>query len=320
MKKCNDIRMSILYPISGTTKLDAGQQAADPTETARERQKTDEWDALRALRARTARREIAERRRTAKRLRSALSHNALLLLYQPQFHLKSRLLRGVEAMLRLPHHRRGLAIPQYFVPVTERDDMPDEIGAWVLQRACQEAMQWARQLSVTITFSPRQLRGSRLIKTVINILAQTGMNAARIQILVTAAVLIDPDEDTVFNLHALRGLGMRLTLDHFGADYVRLAKLNKFSLSTLKLDRSIVLRAAVDDGDAALLRTAIETGHAIGCTILANGVETEEECRLLEELGCDEAQGQYFSQPVPALDLLSKLNPGQLYSRDLHLV
>jgi EAL domain-containing protein (putative c-di-GMP-specific phosphodiesterase class I) len=296
--------------MTNTTKLDAGQDAADGVEPARERTASEEQDALRALRMRTARREISERRRTAQRLRSALSQNAFLLLYQPQIHLKSGLMRGAEAMLRLQHHRRGLVLPQYFMPLTERSEVVNEIGAWVLHRACQEAMQWPDRLSVAITLSPRQLQGSRLIKTVIEILSQTGMNADRIQIQLTEAMLIDRDEDTVFNLKALRGLGMRLTVDHFGAGYASLAMLKKLPLGTLKLDRSMIQTASSDAGDAALLRAAIEAGHAMGCTILANGVETEEQCLWLEELGCDEAQGPYFSQPVPAAELLAKLNPG----------
>jgi EAL domain-containing protein (putative c-di-GMP-specific phosphodiesterase class I) len=296
--------------MADTTKLDAGPQAADSADTVRDHTHTEEQDALRALRMRTARREISERRRTAQRLRSALSQNAFLLLYQPQIHLKSGLIRGAEAMLRLQHHRRGLVLPQYFMPLTERSEVMNEIGAWVLQRACQEAMQWPDRLSVAITLSPRQLQGSRLIKTVIEILAQTGMNAERIQIQVTEAMLIDRDEDTVFNLKALHGLGMRLTVDHFGAGYASLAVLKKLPLSTLKLDRSMIQNSPSDGGDAALVRAAIEAGHAMGSTILANGVETEDQCLWLEELGCDEAQGPYFSQPISALELLGKLNPG----------
>jgi EAL domain-containing protein (putative c-di-GMP-specific phosphodiesterase class I) len=312
--------MSIEYPISAMIGLDAGQQVSDTSETAREWLNAEERVALRALRARCARREITERRRTAKRLCSAFSHNSLSLLYQPQFHLKSRLMLGAEAMLRLPHHRRGLVLTQYFIPNTEPSDMADEIGAWVLQRACQEAMQWPDRLSVAIILSPRQLQSGRLIKTVIKILAQTGMNATRIQIQVSEATLIDPNEDTLFNLNALRGLGMRLTLNHFGANYARLAKLNKLPLSRLKLDRSMIQTAAEEAGDAVLVRAVIEAGHAMGCTIIVDGVETEEECQLLEELGCEEAQGPYFGQPIPAVDLLSKLTPRQYYSRDLHLI
>jgi len=293
--------------MSDPTKLDAGPQAADPE---REQTHTEDQEALRALRMRTARREIAERRRTAQRLRSALSQNAFLLLYQPQIDLKSKVTRGAEAMLRLQHHRRGLVLPQYFMPLTERSEVVNEIGAWVLERAFHEALQWPERLSVAISLSPRQLQGARLIKTVIELLAKTGIDSARIQIQVTEAMLIDRDEDTVFNLKALHGLGMRLTVDHFGAGYASLAMLKKLPLSKLKLDRSMIQMAAEDESDAAMLRATIDAGHAMGCTILANGVETEEQCAWLEELGCDEAQGSFFSQPVTALELLARLEPG----------
>jgi EAL domain-containing protein (putative c-di-GMP-specific phosphodiesterase class I) len=288
-------------------RINDGPQAADQE---RERTQTEEQEALRALRLRTARREIAERRRTAQRLRSALSQNAFLLLYQPQIHLKSREMRGAEAMLRLQHHRRGLVLPQYFMPLTERSEVVNEIGAWVLKRAFEEALQWPERLTVAISLSPRQLQGNRLIKTVIETLAQTGIDSARIQIQVTEAMLIDRDEDTVFNLKALHGLGIRLTVDHFGAGYASLAMLKQLPLSTLKLDRSMIQMAAEDESDAAMLRATIDAGHAMGCTILANGVETEEQCTWLEGLGCDEAQGPFFSQPLGALELLSKVNAG----------
>jgi len=267
-------------------------------------------DALRALRLRTARREITERRRTAHRLRQALRQDGFVLLYQPQVDLKSGLMRGAEAMLRLQHRRRGLILPQHFMPIAEQSEVVNEIGAWVLSTACQEASSWPARLCVAISLSPRQLQNSRLIKTFITLLSSTGLEPDRIDIQMTEAVITGHHDDTVFNLKALAGLGLRLTVDHFGSGYASLSALKRLPVGTLKLDRSMIQPLGADESDTALVRAAIEAGHALGWKILANGVESETQCRILEELDCDEAQGSYFSQPVPAADFLAKLNPG----------
>jgi len=295
--------------MAGPAESDAGQMIADEAPESSHRPLSAEDEAMRALRMRTARREITERRRTAHRLRQAMQQDGLLLLYQPQIHLKSGLVRGAEAMLRLQHRRRGLILPQHFMPLAERSEVVNEIGAWVLNAACQEAMSWPARLSVAVSLSHRQLQSGRLVKTVIDVLSRTGMPGERIEVQLTEAILADDDEDTVFNLKALRGLGMRLTADHFGMGRASLAVLKRMPVSMLKLDRSMVHAMSRDDGDVALVRAAIDAGHALGCMILADGVESEFQCRLLEELGCDEAQGGYFCPPVPAAEFLAKLNP-----------
>jgi EAL domain-containing protein (putative c-di-GMP-specific phosphodiesterase class I) len=283
--------------------------AADEIAGSEHRTVSAEDEALRALKLLTARREITERRRTAHRLRQAMQHDGLLLLYQPQIHLKSGLVRGAEAMLRLHHRRRGLILPQHFMPVAERSEVVNEIGAWVLNAACTEAMSWPARLSVAINLSLRQLRSGRLIKTMVEVLSRTGLAGERLEVQLTEASLADDDDDTVFNLKALRGLGVRLTVDHFGVGYASLAALKRMPVSMLKLDRPMIHAMGRDDGDVALVRAAIDAGHALGCMMLADGVETEFQCRLLEELGCDEAQGAYFCPPVPAAEFLAKLNP-----------
>jgi EAL domain-containing protein (putative c-di-GMP-specific phosphodiesterase class I) len=267
-------------------------------------------ETLRALRLRTARREITERRRTTHRLRQALHEDGFLLLYQPQIDLKSGLMRGAEAMLRLQHRRRGLILPQHFMPIAERSEVVNEIGAWVLNTACREAINWPARLSVAISLSPRQMQSGRLIKTMITVLSMTGIAPERVEIQLTEAMLRDNHDDAVFNLKALHGLGLPLTVDHFGTGYASLALLKRLTVSTLKLDRSMIQSLDQNDGDVALVRAAIEAGHALGCRILANGVETSAQCRMLEDLACDEAQGPYFSQPVLPVEFLSKLNPG----------
>jgi EAL domain-containing protein (putative c-di-GMP-specific phosphodiesterase class I) len=263
----------------------------------------------RGLRLRTARREITERRRVAHRLRQALQQDGFLLLYQPQIHLKSGMLRGAEAMLRLQHRRRGLILPHHFMPVAERSEVANDIGDWIINQACQEAIRWPATFSVSVSLSQRQLRGTRLVKTIIEALSRTGLAPARLEVQLTEAMLVDDNEDAVFSLRAMQGLGLRLAVENFGTGYASLAALKRQRLSTLKLDRSMIQLLGQDDGDAAITRAAIEAGHALGCAVLANGVETETQCRLLTSFGCDEAQGPYFGQPVPPDAFLGKLNP-----------
>jgi EAL domain-containing protein (putative c-di-GMP-specific phosphodiesterase class I) len=291
-----------------TDPLEAGSEQL--TASVPPRMQVRDEEALRALRLRTARREITERRRTAHRLRQALRQDGFVLLYQPQIDLKSGLMRGAEAMLRLQHRRRGLILPQHFMPIAEQSEVVNEIGAWVLSTACQEAISWPARLSVAISLTSRQLQHGRLIKTVITLLTSTGLDPERIEIQLTEAVITDHHDDTAFNLKALAGLGLRLTVDHFGTGYASLSALKRLPVGTLKLDRSMIQSLGQDDSDTALVRAAIEAGHALGCKILANGVESETQCRILEELDCDEAQGSYISQPVAAADFLAKLNPG----------
>jgi EAL domain-containing protein (putative c-di-GMP-specific phosphodiesterase class I) len=262
----------------------------------------------RALRARAARREMTERRRVTARLREALTENGLLLHFQPQMRLKTGDLRGAEGLIRLQHRRRGLILPNHFMPIAERSDVINDIGAWMLHRACAEAADWPAQYKVALALSHRQLRSGRLTKTLIEALTRSGLPAARLEVELTEAMLIDDNDDTIFSLKALRGLGVRLALNNFGTGYASLSALKRLPLSTLKLDRSLVEYLGQDISGTAIVHAAVEAGHALGCSVLAEGVETAEQCRLLEEIGCDEGQGQFFSPPLTGAEFRAQVS------------
>jgi EAL domain-containing protein (putative c-di-GMP-specific phosphodiesterase class I) len=264
----------------------------------------------RALRARAARRDVTERRRVTARLREALSEDGLILHFQPQVALKTGAIRGAEALIRLQHRRRGLILPSHFMPIAERSDVINDIGAWMLNRACAEAAVWPERLSVAVALSQRQLRSGKLTKIVIEALGRSGLAPERLEVELTEAMLIDDNDDTIFSLKALRGLGVRMALNNFGTGYASLSALKRLPLSTLKLDRSLVEYLGQDLSGTAIVHAAVEAGHALGCTVLAEGVETAEQARLLEEIGCDEGQGQYFSPPLTAQELRARLNMG----------
>ncbi|MDR3520062.1 MAG: EAL domain-containing protein [Acidocella sp.] len=261
----------------------------------------------RELRARAARRDVSERRRIAERLRQALTHEGFLLHYQPYMHLKTGRLEGAEAVIRLKHRRRGLILPHHFMPVAEHFEVINDIGAWMLHRACADAAHWPAQANVSVRLAHRQLRSGHLIKHLIEALTRTGLASERLELCLSEAMLIDDDPDTIFTIKALASLGARLALNDFGTGHASLAALKRLPLSTLKLDRQMVQRLGQDYGDNAIVHAAIEAGHAMGCSVLADGVESEAQSRLLQEIGCDEAQGPYFAQPVPAEDFLKRL-------------
>jgi EAL domain-containing protein (putative c-di-GMP-specific phosphodiesterase class I) len=262
----------------------------------------------RALRARAARRDMTERRRVTARLREALVENGLLLHFQPQVHLRSGIVRGAEALIRLHHRRRGLILPNHFMPIAERSDVINDIGAWMLNRACLEAVSWPGHHAVALALSHRQLRSGKLTKHLIEALTRSELPPERLEVELTEAMLIDDNDDTMFSLKAIRGLGVRMALNNFGTGYASLSALKRLPLSTLKLDRSLVEYLGHDMSGTAIVHAAVEAGHALGCSVLAEGVETAEQRRLLDEIGCDEGQGLFFSPPISATELRARLN------------
>jgi EAL domain-containing protein (putative c-di-GMP-specific phosphodiesterase class I) len=262
----------------------------------------------RVLRARAARRDVTERRRVTARLREALTENGLLLHFQPQMVLKTGAVRGAEALIRLQHRRRGLILPNHFMPIAERSDVINDIGAWMLNHACAEAAAWPERLAVALALSHRQLRSGRLTKHLIEALTRSSLPPERLEVELSEAMLIDDNDDTMFSLKALRGLGVRLALTNFGTGYASLSALKRLPLSTLKLDRSLVEYLGQDISGTAIVHAAVEAGHALGCAVMAEGVETAEQCRLLQEIGCDEGQGQFFSPPLTVAEFRAQLN------------
>jgi EAL domain-containing protein (putative c-di-GMP-specific phosphodiesterase class I) len=260
----------------------------------------------RELRVQNARREITERRRITTRLRQALANDGFVLHFQPQVDLLNGRPRGAEAVIRLRHRRRGLILPNHFMPVAERSDVINDIGGWILDHACMEAARWPEHLLVAVSLSPRQLRNGKLVKFLIEALNRSGLAPERLELELTEAMLIDDNEDTLFSLRAVQGLGVRMAIHNFGVGYASLSALRRLPLSTLKLDRSLVQGFMAEDENASIIHAAIDAGHALGCTVLADGVETEAQCRALARIGCDDGQGAFFGPPAEAAAFLHR--------------
>jgi EAL domain-containing protein (putative c-di-GMP-specific phosphodiesterase class I) len=269
------------------------------TMARRETVKNDASGASQELRAQAARNNATEHRRITSRLRQALDEDGFTLLYRPQRDLKSGQARGAEALIRLQHRRRGLILPSHFMPIAEHSEIVIDIGNWMLRQVCRDAGSWRRDFFVSIPISQRQLASGRLVKQVIEALSQVNLRADQLELALTEAMLIDENDDTSFALKALRGLGVGLVLDSFGTSYTSLSLLKRLPLTMLKLDRSMI-HGMADAENLAILRATIDTAHALGIGVIADGVEREDQCTMLSRLGCDIVQGTHLS---PALTL-----------------
>ncbi len=257
----------------------------------------------RTLRARMTRRELTERRRIIRHLRQALSAGDFVLRHQPLVSLATGRIRGAEALIRLQHSRRGLITPNHFMPVAERSDIVNDIGGWTLHQACADAVTWPAGLTVGVLLSLHHLQSSQFIRHVLEALNRSTLAPERLELEFTDAMLIDDNDITAFTLKALRGIGVRMALNNFGRSYGSLNVLKRLPLTTLRLDRSMLQNLGQDAADTAIIHAVIEAGHALGSTILAEGIETEQQFDLLRQLDCDEGQGNYFSQPVAAAEI-----------------
>jgi EAL domain-containing protein (putative c-di-GMP-specific phosphodiesterase class I) len=240
---------------------------------------------------------------TEQELRHALADGQLRVHYQKQVDLATGRTVGLEALVRWQHPVRGLVGPADLVPIAEETGLIVPIGAWVLERACEDAAPRPESVSVSVNLSPRQLADPSLVDTVRAALRTTGLPPERLCLEITEGVLLDDSENTTAVLRALHHLGVRLAIDDFGTGYSALSYLKRFPFDELKIDQSFV--AGLGDGapDDAIVAATITMAHALGMIVNAEGVETEAQLRRLRLLGCDRAQGFFLARPVP-LDVL----------------
>lgn len=247
-------------------------------------------------------------------LRRALDRNELLLHYQPQVNLLSGEIIGTEALIRWQNPEQGMIPPLQFIPLAEETGLIIPIGAWVLRTACKQAKTWFDQgnhLVMAVNISARQFQHPGFIDLVEEILAETGLPAPYLELEITESMAMHDAEHTTATLHALRAVGIQLSIDDFGTGFSSLAYLRRFPLSKLKVDQSFVRNLSVSEHDATIANTVILLGHSLKLTVIAEGVETKEQLDVLRRLGCEEMQGYYFSRPVPAADLNALLIEGR---------
>lgn len=236
-------------------------------------------------------------------LRRALQKEEFVLYYQAQVDADG-CLTGAEALVRWQHPQHGLMSPFNFIPVAEDSGLILPIGVWILQTACNQLATWAREpgrevLSIAVNVSARQFRHPDFVNQVREALARSGANPERLKLELTESQLVDNVEETIDKMHALRSLGVNFSLDDFGTGYSSLYYLKRLPLAQLKIDPSFVRDILDNPSDAAIARTVIALGHSLGLNVIAEGVETEAQRNLLDQLGCHFYQGYLFSRPLP---------------------
>jgi diguanylate cyclase (GGDEF)-like protein/PAS domain S-box-containing protein len=248
----------------------------------------------------------------ANELRTAIGDGQLRLLYQPQVNVATGELVGVESLVRWQHPERGLLTPIEFIAIAEETHLIVALGDWVLMEACRQAAEWCQQypdrtpLKLSVNVSPKQLARPELIDEVASVLARTGLVASSLCIEITESVLMNGDL-YLEALLALKLLGVSIGIDDFGTGYSSLAYLRRYPVDVIKVDKGFVDGLAdPDPRPTAIMAAVVDLAHALGVIALAEGVETRSQQVALEELGCDECQGYYFSRPVRA-DVISAL-------------
>ncbi len=256
--------------------------------------------------------QVRERLNMESKLRRALDQEEFLLYYQPQVDLTTGMIVGTEALLRWQHPELGLVSPGKFIPVLEDIGMIVRVGEWVLQTACRQSKAWQRDgfppLRMAVNISARQFSRRDLIDTVAGVLTETGLDPNYLELEITESLLM---EDIKANSRLLDELktsveGLRVSIDDFGTGYSSFSYLKTFPIDLLKIDQSFIRDITTNSDDAAITTTIIVLAHNLRLKVIAEGVETEEQMTYLREKGCDEAQGFYFSRPLPA-DEFTKL-------------
>ncbi|MDZ4076248.1 MAG: EAL domain-containing protein [Hylemonella sp.] len=247
---------------------------------------------------------VAARASLQSDLREAMHSGQLALHIQPQVDTAGRVV-GAEALLRWTHPVRGAVSPVEFIPVAEESGLMQELGLWVLQRACELLVTWAdqpalRKLSLAVNVSVQQFRHPDFVSQVLETLLRTGAVAARLKLEITESLLMEDVEDVIVKMEALRAHGVSFSLDDFGTGYSSLSYLKRLPLDQLKIDASFVRDLLSDPNDAAIVRTIMALARSLGLQVVAEGVETEAQRQSLAAEGCPAYQGYYFSRPVPA--------------------
>ena len=231
-------------------------------------------------------------------LRRAIKEDQLVLHYQPLFSSDGEKIVGLEALVRWPHPERGLISPSEFIPVAEERGLVIPLGEWVLRRACSDGMRWPN-LRVAVNVSPIQFRHREFVDSVVRALEETGFDPTRLELELTEGVVVGDADAAEAAMVDLRALGVHLALDDFGTGYSSLIYLRRFAFDKIKIDRSFLESMEATGESAILVHSIVHLGRALGLIVTAEGVETKEQHRFLQALGCHQLQGYLFSRPVP---------------------
>ncbi|HEX8833029.1 MAG TPA: EAL domain-containing protein, partial [Abditibacteriaceae bacterium] len=251
-------------------------------------------------------------------LRHAIERGELMLHYQPEVEFAGGRVIGVEALVRWNRESGVCMSPSEFIPLAEETGLIVSIGRWVLEEACRQAEKWQRAarlmgdanapLWMSVNFSSRQLRQPDVVEVVAAALEKSGIDPASFVVEVTEHTLMEESEKTIDILRRLKALGVKIAIDDFGTGYSSLAYLRSFPVDILKIDRKFISGLSKTTGDVVIVSSVIRLAHALGLTVVAEGVETAEDVHQLLEMGCDIAQGYYCAYPMPGDDIAGCLS------------
>ncbi|PKM43786.1 MAG: hypothetical protein CVV05_13065 [Gammaproteobacteria bacterium HGW-Gammaproteobacteria-1] len=240
-------------------------------------------------------------------LRGALERGEFEVHYQPQICLQDGTVTGVEALLRWNRPDGKFVGPDTFIPVLEETGLIVQVGAWVMRRACTDAVRWnkslGRELLVAVNLSRRQFDDAHLAETVEDVLRESGLSPALLELEVTESIVMSNTVRAGHVMETLRGTGVHLAMDDFGTGYSSLVYLKRFPLDRLKIDKEFVRDIGVDPNDDAIVRTIIALAENLGLEAVAEGVETTVQRDFLQLHGCQLAQGYLYSRPLPVAEL-----------------
>ena len=239
-----------------------------------------------------------------RRLREALRKEEFEVYYQPQVHLASGKILGVEALVRWRQGDGTLMLPSSFITLSEKTGLIVQLGEWVMQTACSQVREWQRNLvphlQLAINLSARQFYQADLMERVRTVLRETDFNPREFEIEITESVAMQDAPQTVAVMRELKEAGVCISVDDFGTGYSSLSYLRLFPLDNLKVDRSFVCDIAIDEHDATIVQTVVAMAHALGLNVIAEGVETADQLAFLRDCDCDYAQGHYFAPALSA--------------------
>jgi diguanylate cyclase (GGDEF)-like protein len=250
--------------------------------------------------------ESAERLNLENQLRRAIDRKELRLYYQPKIDIATGRIIGAEALMRWEHPELGIVGPDRFIPIAEETGLITSLGEWALRIGCEQNQAWQNAglppISIAINVSPIQFQNGDFVETIRDALRASQMDPRHLILELTEGVIMENPEAAAKMLEAIREMGTRTSVDDFGTGYSSLSSLSRFPIDELKIDRSFIQNVPQDEADAAIVNVILLIGYTLGMTVVAEGVETEEQLAFLEHHGCSTYQGYLRSRPVPAAD------------------
>jgi diguanylate cyclase (GGDEF)-like protein len=264
-----------------------------------------------------------ERQSIEEDLRRALERQEFELYYQPKVNLMTGAITGAEALIRWLHPTRGMVSPADFIPVAEDCGLILPIGAWVLREACKQAQAWIDAglpaMTMAANVSAMEFRDKNFLAGLVAILAETGFNPRLLELELTESVLMKHAASTAIILRTLRESGVRVAVDDFGTGYSSLSYLQKFPIDAVKIDQSFIRQISTAGDDTTIVKAVIGMARGLKLRVIAEGVETAEEVAFLRAYRCEEAQGYFFSRPVPPQEFAMLLKNGMPKSNVVNL-